>query len=82
MTLNFVNQNDVILVKKHKSTGLQPGFDRVLPGQPGLAGSTRRISRVTPGFSFTRFFFNPANSYVLKKEKEKSGHIHSKRKEK
>jgi hypothetical protein len=64
--------------KKQKSTGLQLGFDRV----NRVAGSTRRISRVTPGFSFPCFFFNPANSYVLKKEKEKSGHIHSKRKEK
>jgi len=44
----FLNQNDVILVKKQKSTGLQPGRDWV-------AGST---CRVTPGFSFPRFFFN------------------------
>jgi hypothetical protein len=33
--------------KKQKSTGLQPG----------LAGSTRRV---TPGFFFVRFFFNSA----------------------
>jgi len=48
------NQNDVVLVKKkQKSTGLSPGLDRV-------TGSTRRVSRVTPGFSFPRFFINPA----------------------
>jgi hypothetical protein len=48
------NQNDVVLVKKktQKSTGLSLGLDRVLPGQPGR--------RVTPGFSFPRFFINPA----------------------
>jgi hypothetical protein len=41
------NQNDVVLVKKkQKSTGLSPGLDRV--------------SRVTPGFFFPRFFVNPA----------------------
>jgi hypothetical protein len=40
------NQNDVVLLKKQKSTGLQPDLERV--------------SRVTPGFSFSRFFFNPA----------------------
>jgi hypothetical protein len=28
--------------------------------QPGLAGSTRRVNRVTPGFFFLYFFFNPA----------------------
>jgi hypothetical protein len=37
------NQNDVVLVKKknkkkQKSTGLSPGLDRVLPGQPGHTG--------------------------------------------
>ena len=51
------NQNDVVLVqkkqKKQKSTGLSPGLDRVLPGQPG-----HRVD--PPGFSFPRFFVNPA----------------------
>jgi hypothetical protein len=32
--------------------GLQPGLDRILLGQPGR--------RVTPGFLFPCFFFNPA----------------------
>jgi hypothetical protein len=41
------NQNDVVLVKKNqKSTGLQLGLDRV--------------SRLTSGFFFPFFFFNPA----------------------
>jgi len=58
MTLNFVNQNDVILVKKQKSTGLQPGFDRVLPGQPG-----RRVNPSDQpghtGFFLSPFFLQP-----------------------
>jgi len=30
----FLNQNDVVLVKKQKSTGHNRVFNRVLPGQP------------------------------------------------
>ena len=46
----FLNQNDVVLVKKKKkSTGCNRVFDRVLPGQPG-----------TSGFFFPYFFFIPA----------------------
>jgi hypothetical protein len=44
---------------KKKSMGLQPGLagSTRSPGQPvGSAGSTRRVSRVTPGFFFHRFF--------------------------
>jgi len=44
------NQNDVVLVKKQKSTGLQPGLDRVLPGR--LAGSAGS-HRVFPSFFFS-----------------------------
>jgi hypothetical protein len=43
------NQNDIVLVKK-KINGLQPDF----------VGSTRQVSRVTPGHDFFYFFFNPA----------------------
>jgi hypothetical protein len=39
--------------KKQKSTGLQPGLDRVV-------GSTCQVSQVTPGVSFLYFFFNPS----------------------
>jgi hypothetical protein len=47
----FFNQNDVILVKKkYKSTGLQLGLDRVLPGQP--AGSAWS-HQVFPSFIFS-----------------------------
>jgi hypothetical protein len=31
----FLNQNDVVLVKKQKSTGCNRVFDQVLPSQPG-----------------------------------------------
>ena len=50
----FLNQNDVVLVKKKKSTGLQPG----------LARSTRRISRVFPYpvFSSTRPSSSPEST--------------------
>ena len=44
----FLNQNDVVLVKKKKKEQvnvLQLGFDRV--------------NQVTPGFPFSYFFFNP-----------------------
>jgi hypothetical protein len=40
------NQNDVVLVKKQKSTGCNRVFDLVLPGRLG--------------FFFPYFFFNPA----------------------
>jgi hypothetical protein len=39
----FFNQNDVVLIKKQKSTG-----------------RNRVFNRVTPGFFFSCFFFNPA----------------------
>jgi hypothetical protein len=51
----FLNQNDVILVKKQKSTGCNRVFDRVLLGQSG-----HRVNWITPGFSFPYYFFNPA----------------------
>ena len=34
----FLNQNDIILVKKQKSTGCNQIFDRILPGQPSHTG--------------------------------------------
>jgi hypothetical protein len=43
--------------KKNKS---QRVCHRVLTGSCRVTGSTRRVSRVTPGFSFPRFFINPA----------------------
>jgi hypothetical protein len=78
MTLNFVNQNDVILVKKQKSTGLQPGFDRVLPGQPvGSAGSHRVFP--LPVFSSTRqthmFLKKKKKKVVIYIQKEKKSEI-------
>ena len=42
--------------RKKKSMGLQPGLNQVLPGQPGC----RVNPPGQPGFSFPRFFFNPA----------------------
>jgi len=46
-------QNGVVLVKKTKVNELQPGFDRVLPGQPtGWAGSHRVM--IFPIFSSIR----------------------------
>jgi hypothetical protein len=45
----FLNQNDVVLFKKQKSTGCNQVFDRVLPGQP--AGSHRVFH--SPIFSST-----------------------------
>ena len=50
----FLNQNDVVLEKKNKKTKVN-GF--TTGSWSGLAGSTHRV---TPGFSFSRFFFNPA----------------------
>ena len=49
----FINQNNIVLVKKTKTkvNGLQPSF------WLGLAGSTRRTA---PGFFFSYFFINPA----------------------
>jgi hypothetical protein len=44
----FLNQNDIVLVKKTKSTGCNLIFDRVLMGQP--PGHT--------GFFFLYFSFN------------------------
>jgi len=41
-------QNGIILAKKTKVNGLQPGFAR----------STRRVGRVTPGHDFFYFFIN------------------------
>jgi hypothetical protein len=48
----FLNQNDIVLVKKkQKSTGLQRGLDWV----NRVAGSTRRVSRVSsPGLAKSR----------------------------
>jgi hypothetical protein len=46
--LSFLNQNDVILVKKHKSQRVATGF---------LTGSCRINP---PGFFFLYFFFNSA----------------------
>jgi len=43
--------------KKNKKNKSQRVCHRVLTGS---AGSTRRVSRVTPGFSFPLFFINPA----------------------
>jgi hypothetical protein len=43
--------------KKNKS---QQVCHRVLTGFSRVAGLTRRVSRVTPGFSFPCFFVNPA----------------------
>jgi hypothetical protein len=43
----FLNQNNIILIKKQKSTSCNRVFDRVLPGQPSHTG-----------FSFLYFFFN------------------------
>jgi hypothetical protein len=48
----FLNQNDVVLVKKQKSTGLQPDLDQGFPGYSGR--------QVTSSFFFPCFFFNPA----------------------
>jgi hypothetical protein len=48
----FLNQNDVVWIKKQKLTGCNRVFDRVLPGH--------WVNRVTPGFSLPYFFFNPA----------------------
>jgi hypothetical protein len=45
LILFFLNQNDVVLVKKQKSTGCNRVFDLVLPSQLG--------------FFFPYFFFNP-----------------------
>jgi hypothetical protein len=42
---SFFNQNDVILVKKKSQR---------------VATGSCRVNRVTPGFSFPYFFFNPA----------------------
>jgi hypothetical protein len=50
------NQNDIILVKKTKVNGLQPGRRVNPPGRNWVAGSTRRGQ---PGFFFSCFFFNP-----------------------
>jgi len=48
------NQNDVVLVKKKtKANGFVTGSCQV----SRVTGSTRRV---TPGFSFPRFFVNPA----------------------
>jgi hypothetical protein len=44
----FLNQNDVVLVKKQKSIGCNRVFDWVLPGQPG-----------DTEFFLSLFFFNP-----------------------
>jgi len=65
------NQNDVVLVKKTKKkvNGFVTGSCRVNrvdpPGQPGYTGFFlpsffHQPGPVTPGFSFPRFFINPA----------------------
>jgi len=58
------NQNDIVLVKKNKS---QRVCHRVLTGScrvSRVTGSTRRVSQVTSGFSFPRFFINPARFWL------------------
>jgi hypothetical protein len=46
----FLNQNDVVLVKKQKSTGYNRVFDRVLPGHTGQPQAGRIPGRLAgPG---------------------------------
>jgi hypothetical protein len=59
LVLFFLNQNDVILVKNKKKTKVN-GFATESYRVSRVAGSTRQISRVTSGFLFPCFFFNPA----------------------
>ena len=57
----FFLKNNVVLVKKQKSTGCNQVFDRVLPGQPvGSAGSHRVFP--SPIFSSTRPGSSPGST--------------------
>jgi len=51
-------QNGVVLVQKEKKTkvnGLQPGFDRIFPGQPGCWVNPLVI-QVIPGHDLSFFY--------------------------
>jgi len=63
----FLNQNEVVLVKKQKSTGRNLVFDRVLPGQPSQPSQPVRflsssiVFSTRPGSSLesTKSWINP-----------------------